>query len=1149
MLVEDEMIIALAETRQLERAGYNVLHVTTGEAAVQAVQDQAVRIPAQPVDLILMDIDLGPGIDGTEAATRILRIAEIPLVFLSSHTEKEYTERTEQITSYGYIVKNSGETVLLASIKMAFKLFEAHRALRENEERYRTFVDHLPGIVYTYSTTQGGLFWAKPVESILGYSSEEIQSNPFLWNQAIHPDDVPGVQQAIESHAAGADYNAEYRIKTRDGRWVWLQDRFIHKTTTDEETLIHGFAIDITDRKDAEEALRESESELREAQQIAELGRWDLWHAENRLRWSPLIYSIFEIEERSFGASYEAFLAAIHPDDRQAVDGAWQASLRDSKPYDIEHRLLMNDGRIKWVREYCRTEFDAHGTPVHSVGIVQDITIRKLAEMDLASSKRYLETILETSADGFWVVAPDRRFSTVNEAYLKMSGYSREELLDLTINDIDAIEDLAETTARIARIMDRGFDIFETQHRRKDGSLFDVEVSVTPFDRSDGTHLVCFCRDISERKATQRQLEEQTSLLNTVMDNMLDLVAITDLDGVLSYAGRSHQQLGYRVEDLIGTHVLTPVHPEDKERVTGTFTSFLQTGISAPVEYRWARADGTYVWLETWARLLPDQSGRPTRVLFNTRNVTERRKNEEALQRERQRLAAIIEGTDVGTWEWNVQTGETRFNQRWAEIIGYTLEELSPVSIATWERFTNPEDLKISAALLERHFRGDSPGYEFEGRMRHKNGSWVWVLDRGRVITRDDAGRPLMMMGTHLDITERKHREERHQRLAEVSRTLNEYTHESIDYREIAGIARELSGASYVVFNKYEPDGVALSTVALAGISDVTERISSILGFSPIGRTWDPDPARTTELTRNRITVFDSFKEFAAGKMPARVVATIQRVFRLGPVVLLAITRDERLVGDLTLFFETGAVLSDRAVMELFADMVGLVMIRVELEKGNALLLQEKETLLREVQHRIKNTLNTMSSLLSLQAGTLEEPQALAAVSDIRSRFAGMEVLYDQLYRSEGQGAASVHTYMTRLVPRVIGMFPHAGEVAVSLDIAEFSLDARRLSALGLIVNELVTNVMKYAFRNKKDGGRVQVRCANDSGRITLTVADNGAGMPLPVRKAISRMESGSSMDLSSFGITIILSLTHQLNGTIAFQHDGGTTVTISFPA
>jgi diguanylate cyclase (GGDEF)-like protein/PAS domain S-box-containing protein len=136
-----------------------------------------------------------------------------------------------------------------------------------------------------------------------------------------------------------------------------------------------------------------------------------------------------------------------------------------------------------------------------------------------------------------------------------------------------------------------------------------------------------------------------------------------------------------------------------------------------------------------------------------------RRMNEELL-RERARLSAIIEGTRVGTWEWNVQSGATVFNEEWAQIGGYTLQELEPVSIGTWMKLAHPEDLQRSAQQLQAHFNRTIPHYEVEVRMRHKLGHWVWVLDRGKVTSWTEDGKPLMMYGTHQDITERKQQEE-----------------------------------------------------------------------------------------------------------------------------------------------------------------------------------------------------------------------------------------------------------------------------------------------------------------------------------------------------------------------------------------------------
>ena len=135
-----------------------------------------------------------------------------------------------------------------------------------------------------------------------------------------------------------------------------------------------------------------------------------------------------------------------------------------------------------------------------------------------------------------------------------------------------------------------------------------------------------------------------------------------------------------------------------------------------------------------------------------------------------QRLFDIIDATELATWEWNVQTGETRFNERWAQMIGMTLAELEPTSIDTWTRLAHPDDLKLSETRLADHFSGKTDYYACDSRMQHRNGFWIWVHDHGRVISRSSDGKPLWMVGTHLDITERKLAEERLQLFDNVFR-------------------------------------------------------------------------------------------------------------------------------------------------------------------------------------------------------------------------------------------------------------------------------------------------------------------------------------------------------------------------------------------
>jgi PAS domain S-box-containing protein len=182
----------------------------------------------------------------------------------------------------------------------------------------------------------------------------------------------------------------------------------------------------------------------------------------------------------------------------------------------------------------------------------------------------------------------------------------------------------------------------------------------------------------------------------------------------------------------------------------------LQTTVRFDWQHR--RLDGSLLFVDVSLARIVQAAGRT--VLATWRDITARRAAEQALANERQRLANIISGTQAGTWEWQVQTGAIIANETWAGMLGYTVMELEPITIDTWKRLTHSDDMPVVMDLLARHFAHELPYYECAYRMRHKDGRWIWVLDRGRVESWSADGKPFRMFGTHLDITARKEAEE-----------------------------------------------------------------------------------------------------------------------------------------------------------------------------------------------------------------------------------------------------------------------------------------------------------------------------------------------------------------------------------------------------
>jgi len=648
---------------------------------------------------------------------------------------------------------------------------QTETALRESEAMYHDLVETAQDLIWQCDR-EGRYVYLNPAwEGVLGYKVEEMLGKPFSDFQT--PEDAKRDRQLFEELLEGASLRGYETVHlSKSGRRIHLV--FNAKSVLDDHGIAigtRGTAYDVTDRKRAEDALAKSEYLLRESQKIAHMGHYELDILNGNWESSESLNELFGIDWE-YKSDVDGWLMIVHPDDRDEMAAYFtEEVIKNRKNFNKEYRIIrIADGVIRWVHGLGRLEFGQDSNPVRMIGNIQDITERKEAEIAMQESAARYRAVVENQTEFIVRWKPDGMRTFVNDAYLHYYEITPEEAVHQDFLSLVAKEDRGDVKQKVARLMSGESQVETDVHRviRPDGGMGWHEWTdhVIHNDRGKIVEVQSVGRDITERKQAEEALRESEERMRLLASAAHEGIVFTKEGKVIEANEQLARMLGCELSELIGKSAMEYVAPESRALVLEK----IRSGAEGPYEHLSMKKDGTIFPVEVRAQMMTVQ-GQKMRVSAIL-DVTERKRTGEMLAQERQRLSNVIEGTNVGTWEWNIQTGETKFNERWAKIIGYSLEEISPVSIETSRKFTHPDDLRQSNELLEKHFNGELDYYECEMRMLHKEGDWVWVLDRGKVAAWTEGGKPLLMSGTYQDITKRKQaelaRQESERRFREV---------------------------------------------------------------------------------------------------------------------------------------------------------------------------------------------------------------------------------------------------------------------------------------------------------------------------------------------------------------------------------------------
>ncbi len=356
-------------------------------------------------------------------------------------------------------------------------------------------------------------------------------------------------------------------------------------------------------------------------------------------------------------------------------------------------------------------------------------------------------------------------------------------------------------------------------------------------------------------------LQNSENVDRLVVDNAVIGIALSGRDGKWIRVNRAlGAMLGYTEAELLELNFTKITQADDvvidqeslQKLRAGEVTSFTH-------EKRYIHKDGHLFWVRVHVAGVYDSDGVLTHHSTQVVDISRTYELEQEARLYSERLHNVIEGTDAGTWEWDCVTGDIVINDRWAEIVGYTRDELEPTTVETWKRLIHPDDLIHAMELLDRHFDGDLHAYDLEVRMQHKEGHWVWVHNRGKLFERSDQGRPLRVAGTHIDITQRKRDEAAllaaNNALVKSNRDLEQFAY--VASHDLQEPLRMVASFTKLLSRNYadELDDKAREYINFAadGAQRMQQLIKDLLSYSRIGQGYVDDEAVDLNLVQERV--------------------------------------------------------------------------------------------------------------------------------------------------------------------------------------------------------------------------------------------------------------------------------------------------------
>jgi PAS domain S-box-containing protein len=673
----------------------------------------------------------------------------------------------------------------------------AERALQEAEAELRRVLAAVPDYLYSGEFDSKGRFFyhyvSPAVQWVLGRPPGFFLADPARWLSTVHPQDRPRVGQASARLEAGqsSSEESEYRVVLPDGAVRWVRDKAAVSQGADGRRFINGVVSDITARKQAEVALRESELELRRVLDAASDYFWsgDV-DSEGRFRYryySPAVEQITGRPAEFYMAGSQRWLSTVHPEDRARLAGISERMLRGQSDFsENEHRIVLPDGTIRWVRAKVTMSQSAEGHR-RLDGVVSDITEHKRAEDRLRESEERYRTLAESAPDAIYIIDRDGRVQYVNTSAAGMLRTRPEQATGKPIKELFPPDSSGVQQREIDAVFESGQPRRIEDKIRLNGRELWLDMQFVPLRDAGGevNGVMGISRDVTERKRVEERLEERVRERTAELAGAIEALRASEVRyrtlveeiPAITYIAALDQAsttlyISPQVEDVLGLtpadHKANPdiwrehMHPDDRKRVMAELRRTQTKGEPFDCEYRMVHRNGGIVWIRDKAVVLPNEPGKPLFLHGVMFDVTERHQTEEAMRLQSTALAAAANSIVITDRDGGILWANPAFTK----LTGYELAEVMGKDLRILRSGKHDE------AFYRNLWQTPLSGRVWHGEIinKRKDGS-LYTEEMTIAPVRDAAGEIAHFISIKQDITEWKSAEKSRRHLAAIVET------------------------------------------------------------------------------------------------------------------------------------------------------------------------------------------------------------------------------------------------------------------------------------------------------------------------------------------------------------------------------------------